>query len=163
MSFRLPSHTNPAPAFVTTDDALIQPPELADKATDEQRAEWEKALEEYAAKLRVARQTGDWSGITLPGKQPVRFILRPMPFEGHATIAGMRQRGEPPESVLLLAVQLCLVDIEGIAVRVDWEQHERFGKVAALSTLAKFGTSQGLLIAVELGTVAIQRASADPS
>jgi len=159
---RLPSLTKPYHAFVSFDDAIVQPPQLADNASEEQRTEWLKALEDHAAKMRAARQTGDWSAITVDGKTPVRFLLRPMPFDGLAVVSGMRERRENQEDILLLAVRLCLIDIEGIPVKIDFETHERFGKIVAPSTFDKFGAAQGLRIAVELGALAIQRASADP-
>lgn len=148
---RLPSLSKPYHAFVTFDEAIIQPPDASDTA----------ACEDYAAKIRSARQTGDWSSIVVPGQTPTKFILRPMPFDGYAVILGMIERKEPQEDVLLLAARLCLTGADGVGVKVDFDRHERFGKVAALSTFERFGYSQGLRIAVELGAMAIQRASED--
>lgn len=160
---RLPSIQEPYSVFWSGDDAIVQPPDPpADGASKKVLNAYKKALEEYFVKIRAARKTGDWSAVRVEGKQPVTFLLRPMPFEAFAVITGMREREEPGEDVLLLAARVCLVDVEGVDVEVDFEQHKRFGKVAALSTFEKFGTAQGTRIAAELGALAIQKANADP-
>ena len=161
---RLPSLSKPSHAFVSFDDAIVQPPQPpADSADEEALAAYKKAAEEHYAKIRAARQTGDWAPVTIEGKHPLRFLMRPMPFDGYAVIQGMLERGENREDILLLAMQLCLLEIDGAAVEVKKEKHPRFGEIASLSFLDKFGTAQGLRIAVELGAIAIQRAGADPS
>lgn len=160
---RLPSVQKPYHTFFSEDDALIKRPDVpADDAADEAKAAYDKAVEEYVVKMRAARQTGDWSDIKVGAADPVKFLLRPMPFEGHAVITGMRERGANMEDIFLLACRLCLVEIEGVPVKVETEIHERFGKIATLSCFEKFGAALGLRIAYELGTVAIQRALADP-
>lgn len=160
---RLPSIQKNYHAFFSDDDALVQPPPHPGEDADESAlADWETAVSEHTAKVRSARRTGDLSALKSGTAEPVKFVMRPMPFEGHAVINGMLQRKEPAEDVILLAAQLCLVEIEGVKIKVDAQEHERFGKIAALSTFEKFGSSQGLRIAFELGTLAIQRASADP-
>lgn len=160
---RPPSLIEPYSVFFSGDDAIIQPPDPpAEGATKKAIAAYKKALEEYAVKIRAARQTADWAPVTVEGKHPVKFLLRPMPFEGFAVVMGMRDRQEPVEDIALLAARLCLVEIEGVDIEVDFEQHKRFGKVAALSTFEKFGTLRGLRIAIELGQLAFQRAHQDP-
>ena len=145
---RLPSMCEPRHEFFSGDDAIEQPPEDP------------KALAEYDHKIRVARQTGDLAGVLVNGQQPVRFLMRPIPFEAYAVVMGMRDRQEPLEDILLLAARVCLLDIDGAEVKK--ETHPRFGKIASLSTFEKFGVAQGLNIACELGTLALQRAHADP-
>lgn len=160
---RLPSLQENYSAFFSGDDAIIQPPPPPAQDADKKAVKaYKKALEEYATKIRVARQTGDLSGVTVEGKHPVKFLVRPMPFEAAAVVMGMRERGEPDEDIILLAARIVLLDIEGLDVDVEFEQHKRFGKIATLSTFEKFGTSQGIRLAIEIGSLAIQRANADP-
>lgn len=160
---RLPSLQEPYSAFWTGDDAIIQPPDPpAEGASKKALAAYKKAFEEYATKIRAARQTADWAPVTVDGKHAVKFLLRPMPFEVFAVLIGMRDRQEPVEDIALLAAKACLVEIDGVDVDVEFEQHKRFGKVAALSTFEKFGTSRGLRIAIELGMLAFERAHSSP-
>lgn len=173
---RLPSLSKPYHAFVSFDDAIVQPPsapapldmdgepppsEEAMRLYKEAVEAHKIATDEYTAKIRAARQTGDWSPVTVQGKHPMRFLMRPMPFDGWAVISGMMQRQENHEDILLLAVRLCLLEIEGAPIVVEKEQHPRLGEIASLSCLARLGNSQGLRAAVELGALAINRAGAD--
>jgi hypothetical protein len=173
---RLPSLSKPYHAFVSFDEAIVQPPsappaldmdsdpppsEESLKAHKEAAEAHKSALDEHYVKIRAARQTGDWAPVTVPGKHPLRFLMRPMPFDGWAVISGMMQRQENHEDILMLAVRLCLLEIEGAPIVVEKEQHARLGEVASLSCLARLGNSQGLRAAVELGALAINRAGAD--
>lgn len=173
---RLPSLQKPYHAFVSFDEAIVQPPSApppldmnSDPPPNEEAMRLHKeaveshkaALEAYTVKIRAARQTGDWAPVTVPGKQPLRFLMRPMPFDGWAVISGMMQRQENHEDILLLAVKLCLLEIEGAPIAVEKEQHSRLGEIASLSCLARLGNSQGLRAAVELGALAINKAGAE--
>ncbi|HZO16507.1 MAG TPA: hypothetical protein VFB62_24700 [Polyangiaceae bacterium] len=173
---RLPSLSKPYHAFVTFDEAIVQPPaapepldmESDPPPSDEMLAAHKealethgKALEEHFAKMRAARQTGDWGPVTVPGKHPLRFLMRQMPFDGWAVVNGMMQRQENEEDILLLAVQLCLMEIDGAPIVVERERHPRLGDVASLSCLSRLGNRNGLRAAVELGALAINKAGAD--
>jgi hypothetical protein len=50
------------------DDALDKP---SDKASA-------KVVKEFAHRLTVARETGNYAGLLIEGKEPVRFVLRPV-------------------------------------------------------------------------------------
>lgn len=160
---RLPSAVEPSHFFVSLDDAIIQPPlPPADDADDVAAEAYKTELAEYQTKIRAARQTGDWLPVTIPGKTPVKFLMRQMPFEAFAVIMGMRERGEPAEDIMLLAARLCLLEIDGVKIKFEFDQHERFGKIASLSVFEKFGLTTGLRIAFELGALALQKAHEDP-
>lgn len=67
--FRPPSLSKSYDEFVSIDPVFVRSPmPPGDGATEEEIAAFKTALDEYIAKLRVARQTGDWAGMLVPGK-----------------------------------------------------------------------------------------------
>lgn len=54
------------------DPAFKQPPKLVGDPTDELRAE----IEQYVTRLRVAKETGNWSELLIEGQLPTRFVCR---------------------------------------------------------------------------------------
>lgn len=73
---RLPSNQRDYDDYWSGDPAFIQPSPLPDNPTDEQTAEWKKAFEEHAAKIKRARETGDWSPLLIEGQQPTKFVMQ---------------------------------------------------------------------------------------
>jgi hypothetical protein len=65
---RLPSLQKPRD-FISVFDAAIAKP--ADDATDEERAA-------FHDRIRIARETGDYSDVLVPGARPVKFVLAPL-------------------------------------------------------------------------------------
>jgi hypothetical protein len=59
-------------AFVTSDSAIIPAPKRADSPDDESH---KKALEEWAAKIRSARDMGDWKPVIVDGQTPTKFVM----------------------------------------------------------------------------------------
>ena len=57
------------------DPALLQVEPLAADATDVQREQHAESVADRARKLEVARETGDYSALIVPGKQPVCYQL----------------------------------------------------------------------------------------
>lgn len=73
---RPPSAAKQYDEFCTVDPAFIQPPKKpADDASDADKAEHAAALESYRAKLKAARETGDWKPMLLDGQTPTKFVL----------------------------------------------------------------------------------------
>lgn len=69
IQFRPPSLTKPFDEFVSVDPSFVQPPSLpGTDATDEEQAAFKSELEQYLAKLKSARDTGDWSPMLAPGQ-----------------------------------------------------------------------------------------------
>jgi len=65
-------------AFTTSkhEPAIIRPPaDLGGDATQEQRDQHAKDVDEWAAKILAARDTGQWGPVTVEGQQPTRFTL----------------------------------------------------------------------------------------
>jgi hypothetical protein len=73
---RLPSIQRDYDWYWSGDPALVQPPvALAVDASDEDKAAHKIASDEYKAKLKACRDTGDWSPLLKPGEQPLKFVL----------------------------------------------------------------------------------------
>jgi hypothetical protein len=162
---RSPSLQKSYSAFFSGDKALEQPPDdLPADATDEQRAEYEKTVKEYLTKLENARETGDWSALIIPGKQPIKFTLRQMPFEGFATVRGMIERKENSEDVWMLVFRLSVVGVEGPGKHeVEFVQHKRFGRIATTSILDKaFTPVDAYRAMIEVATLAWKKAHISP-
>ena len=75
MSFRPPSNQRQYDTYSSLDPAFIQaPPVPGENATDDEK----RAAEDYLAKLKAAKQTGDWSPMLAPGKtlaDATKFVL----------------------------------------------------------------------------------------
>ena len=73
---RLPSIQRAYDWYWSGDPALRQPPVApADDASDEDKAAHKIAADEYKAKLKAARDTGDWSALLKTGETPLKFVL----------------------------------------------------------------------------------------
>lgn len=75
---RPPSLAKSYDEYVSVDPVFIQPPEIADDATDAAREEHTKAAEQYLATLKAARETGDWTPMLTLGRtlnEATKFTL----------------------------------------------------------------------------------------
>lgn len=149
---RKPSYQHEFDLFFSGDDAIAQLPGDASK----------EAQEEHARKLRVARETGDWSPILVAGKQVTRFKCRP--------IAGTRFRryldrvlagaiGESESRGLLLRMALAdvvnLPGTDGSPFNVDRVASE-YGEIAS-TAIVDYLDSRDPAIVNELGLALFER------
>lgn len=73
---RPPSAQRPWDTFYSLDSAIIQPPAIPDgELTEEQQAEIKAAIADYRAKIKVAKETGDWRAIVVDGQVPTKFTM----------------------------------------------------------------------------------------
>lgn len=73
---RLPSAVKQYDDFVSIDPAFIQPPApLGEGATEDERKAYTEALDQYLAKLKAAKETGDWRPMLIEGQVPTKFVL----------------------------------------------------------------------------------------
>jgi hypothetical protein len=69
---RPPSLQRPWDAFVTSDAAITPAPKRDAAASDE---EHKAALDQWVAKIRAARETGDWTPVVIAGQIPTKFVM----------------------------------------------------------------------------------------
>lgn len=73
---RQPSLQKPYPDFFTGDPSVIKPPKAPEKDADEKAvADYKRELEEFRTKIMNAKETGDWSAITVPGETITQFVM----------------------------------------------------------------------------------------
>jgi len=151
---RPPSNQKTYKLFFSADPAIVQ---IANDATKERQTEHERLL-------RVARETGDWSAITVPGEQPTTFSMRQLPSESTGELANMQALGEPQFRVLSLAFRSALVDAAPLidGVKVAHDQHPIFGRIATTTFLDEIGCggNMGAALIVELGRLVLERSRA---
>ena len=76
MSLRPPSVQRSYDDYVSIDPAFVQAPTVpAESATDAERALYKEESERYVAKLKAAKQTGDWTPLRIEGQTPTKFVL----------------------------------------------------------------------------------------
>lgn len=75
---RPPSNQKPYDEYWSGDPAFVQPPQKPTDESDEARRKYVADLAEHAAKLKRARQTGDWSPLLIEGQQPTKFVMQPI-------------------------------------------------------------------------------------
>lgn len=72
IQLRPPSLSKTWETYFSGDPSFVQaPPKPKDDASEEDKS----AYEDYQAKLQSARETGDWSALTLPDGKPTKFVL----------------------------------------------------------------------------------------
>ena len=139
---RLPSIQRDYDWYWSGDEALHGPPVApADDASDDDKAAYKTALDEYKAKLKSARDTGDWSALIKPGETPLKFVLCQVDREAWRALDDLRALPDTHDkhvsASLLLALlsRLAIKNIVGIdGMRVerkpdskwhDWEMAQR--------------------------------------
>ncbi|TXH41025.1 MAG: hypothetical protein E6Q97_38475 [Desulfurellales bacterium] len=94
--------------FWSDDDAIIKP-QLTGLESDKERQE---KLAAWATSLRIARETGDWSGILSGNGEPTRFRLRIIPGDVARKLFDYNSNDRLAE-VNALLVRAALVEIVG--------------------------------------------------
>lgn len=122
---RLSSYQRDYDMYWSGDPALKQMPPEPDKgATDEQRAEYRAAVEDYLTKLTAARETSNWSEMVLDNQVPLKFVMCQVDRNIWRTIADRAHldsdnpRWIGPAALPALLFRLALKDIPGSDVRV---------------------------------------------
>jgi hypothetical protein len=135
------------------DEAFEQVPS---DATPEQIAD-------YNAKLTVATETGNWSGLRVAGSsEPTKFTVRPIPVAAYGKLADLQVSGAGRVEILTLGFRIALVSVSNLDnAKVATVNDERFGKIATLSFLDDAGLTGavGMRIVSEIGERCLERAS----
>lgn len=151
-----PSLFKPYTDCVSFDAAFVQ---LEPTATDEQKAD-------YAARLQVAVDTGDWSGLRVAGAgEPTVFHLRVLTGDAFGKLADMQRAGVGDNELFTLALRLALLSVTGLGdARVSVVDDPKWGRIADLGFLEQAGIVGGFAYALirELGERVLKRASGLP-
>lgn len=157
-------------AFTTSrhEPAIIKPPEdLPADATNEQRDQYKRDLEDWGAKIRSARDTGRWESVVVEGQQPTRFTLDQVhpeawrEVQSRAMLPDDCERKIDPAVVYVLLFRLALRSISG------WDKIERMPdpawsnwNMAPLSVVAQLDAVDPSIVA-ELGALVLLRLVGD--
>lgn len=122
-----------------------------------------EALGDYEARVKVAIETGDWSGLRVEGSgEPTAFTVRPMPADAYAKLADAKNAGMGENELFALAFRVVLQSVVNLGdAKVTFADDDRFGRIASLAFLEQAGISgaMGARICRELGSRALYRAS----
>lgn len=152
---RPPSNIKPYRAFWTLDPALRQPPDPpGDDASDEDKAAHETALAEYHQAVKVARETGDWSGIVRDGETPTEFVLEQIPLRywHHIKKAFVEKRHD---EAVLFSFCAALADVDN-AEGLEFKRDDGFVDLACIDKWLGAVLTEALV--AELGSIAFERA-----
>src|SRR5690349_2544706 len=121
--FKLPSVVKEYSAVYSGDPSLAQPPASVDAdASSEAVAKHETAVEEHAHKLKVARETGDYSALLAEGAgEPTLFQMRPLTADAFAYLIGQVYPNDGVIAANVLAFQFALrsvVNLPGAEVKL---------------------------------------------
>lgn len=145
---RPPSNVVAYDDFYSRDPAIIPPP--ADP----------KDREERDRKLAVARETGDWSEIVVPGATPARFKMLPLKGNVYREICdSLESKRVGSRRMFQVAFRCAIQGVvdPGLDVTIKTEDTERFGKVAT-ADVADYFDRIDIGIVDELGNEAMRRA-----
>lgn len=129
---RTPSLQRTTDDFWPGDPAFVQPPERAEGQSEETFLE---SVKEYESKLRVARETGNWSSMLGGGDgQPTKFVFRRIPGDVYRKLVDDAMFGRiGPGEYAQMMVRLALVDVVNLGdAKVEIAKTERYGRIATL-------------------------------
>lgn len=166
MILRPPSLSKPWDEYLSIDPTFVQPPQLADGASDEDREAFKRSVEEYVAKLKAARETGDWAPMLAPGKslnEATKFTLlqidrnlwrewldrSTLPYEASTRIG--------PASLRALLVRAAVKAIPGCEVKIERRPDSKWAAEMAQPELIDYLDGNDPRIVGELGNRIIDR------
>jgi hypothetical protein len=158
VSLRPPSNVVAYDDFFSADPAIVQPPK--ERTTEQSLKE---LLDEHARKLVVARETGRWEDVTVPGRTPARFKMQPLTGNVRREILdAIERRGIGSHRAAQIAFRVAFKGVTdpelGDTVKLELEDTDRYGKIAAIA-VADFFDRIDPQIVTELGNEAVRRAS----
>jgi hypothetical protein len=159
--------------YVSIDGAFIQAPTPPEEgASDEARAEYEKAAEEYLAKLKSSRETGSWEQMLAPGRtlnEATKFTLLQVDrntwrdlLDRHTLPLDVPNR-IGPGLMRAVMVRLALKSITGLDVKVERSIDDKWGYEMAQPDIVSYLDAINPRVVGELGTRIMERMrGADP-
>ena len=104
MALRPPSLQKTYDEYSPYDPAFTQ---LAADATEDDRKAW-------FALVETARETGDWSTLLVPGGNPTKFVLRPLPGDVYRALSDMWQLGRNDSQITALFFRAALKAVSNL-------------------------------------------------
>lgn len=156
------------------DPALKQPPAAPGKdATDEAKADFKTAIEEYRRLVGVARDRGDWAALLAGETEPTFWRMQPLSpaqFQYIRDLEGLRDkhgdRRYSPETLATLAFRASLVGIRNfdtVEILRDAEPTGDLGRLVSDDFWEGCHPLGALKIQMTLGFEVLRRASSlDP-
>jgi hypothetical protein len=112
--------------YFTGDPAIFQPPPPPpDDASDEIKKAHKEAIEQYIAKIRSARETGNWMPVVVEGQIPTKFTLHPVDrniwraIMDRAVLPSSNPRHIGEVTLHALLVRLSLRNITGFEQKIE--------------------------------------------
>ena len=148
---RLPSNQKEYDEYWSGDPAFIQP------------ADSDDARIEHAAKIKRARETGDWSSLLIDGQQPTKFVMQPIDGDQWRWLVDESTRDDEhkmgPAVFWQLMFRCACVSVKNLGVQVNDKpvRHPKLGAIAPIdipNLLDKIDAS----IVTELAGAAFERA-----
>lgn len=167
MSIRPPSLQSQYDDFFSGDPALIPEPKLAADADEKAIAAYKLACDEYLTKLRVARETGDWTAILVGTEQPTKFVMKQISGDAYRGLLDMhRAEKVGPGKANQLAFRCAITKVvdSGLpeaSTKVTAFNHPDLGKIASVA-ISDYFDSIDTRIVSELGGEAMRRVSIGP-
>jgi hypothetical protein len=164
MITRSPSNQRSYDLVWTGDAAFVQPPELPDNATPEQRTEHEKAIKAYLDKWDVARETNDYAALRVEGSDPTTFTVKPLTHDQMAIIFDMSR--DPKTGVAEVNALAFAAALQSVTNLGDVEVkrnvfHAKLGLIASMDFFDKAGLVAGMSVQItlQLGELVIKKAA----
>jgi hypothetical protein len=123
---RPPSLQRPWDEYFTGDPAILQPPPPPpEDASDELKQAHQDTIDQYIAKIRAARETGNWMPVVVEGQIPTKFTLHPVDrniwrsIMDRAVLPPSNPRHIGEVTLHALLVRLSLRNIAGFEQKID--------------------------------------------
>jgi hypothetical protein len=154
ITIRLPSYQKPRDDFWSGDPAFTKP-----------NMDDDEAVAAHIAKIKRARDTGDWNEILIPGKIPTKFVMQPIKGEQWRWIYD-RNRCSDAEKEMGDAVSLAfcfrcsVVEIANTGIdgfKLEFVDHPHLGRIASADIVNMLDASDRSIV-TELGLVASMKA-----
>ena len=120
--------------FWSRDPSFVQAPTEAEDA--ELSSDAKAALAEHKRKIRIARETGDWSALRVAGSgEPTMFQVEPLPGNAWRWIMARVLGGEfDLYEVAALVFRVCIRDVVNGGIEdIDREDHKALGRIATVA------------------------------
>lgn len=153
IAVRAPSNQKPYDEFWSGDPAFVQPDPTDIPAT-----------REHYAKVKRARDTGEWNELLVPGKTPTKFVMQPLKGEQIRWIYDRNNCSDAEKEMgnavsLALCFRCAIVEIHnlGIDYTLKFVEHPHLGKIADADVVNLLDTANQTIV-TELGLLASMRA-----
>lgn len=153
IAIRPPSNQKPYDEYWSGDSAFQQP--------DTRDLETVKIHHE---RIKQARKTGDWTSLTVAGRQPTKFVMQPLRGDQLRWIHDRRDVSDQEKLMgdaitMSLAFRCAVIDVGnlGFEFKIAFVDHPHLGRIADTNIVNLLDASDPSIVS-ELGMVALWRA-----